>query len=256
MLILIGLGLETRDISIRGLEAATKASKAYLEQYTTFISDEYTNYLKEKIGQDIITIGRSELEEKAKETIKDANAKDVAILVPGDPLIATTHHATLIDTARQMKIKTKVYHASSIYSAAVGASGLDVYKFGPPTSIPFWSENYKPTSFLDLIKRNLTNDEHTLLLLDLNQKEKRPMMLVEAITLLKNAEEEKQFDIVDDDLKLVVLGDVGKDSQDVVYVKIGKIDALKERFNGKLLSLIIPGQLNFAEEDALKGLSL
>jgi diphthine synthase len=255
MLILIGLGLETRDISVRGIQAAKDADKVYLEQYTTFITDEYIAYLKDETGKEITVVGRSELEEKAIETIKDAKTKDIAILIPGDPLIATTHQATLIDTARGMKIKTKVYHATSIYAAAIGESGLDVYRFGETTTVPFWSDNYKPTSFLDKIKRNLENNEHTLLLLDLNQKEKRTMTLDEVVSLLKAADKEKLFDIITDDLKVIILGDVGKETQDVAYLKIGACKKAEKRFARKTLSLIIPAPMNFAEQEATKHLS-
>jgi diphthine synthase len=251
MLILIGLGLETKDISVRGLEAANAAAKVYLEQYTTFISDEYLAYLKSEIKQQMTVLGRSELEEKVKETINEAKTKDIAILVPGDALIATTHHTTILDTAKQMKIKTKVYHASSIYSAAIGESGLDVYRFGQTVTIPFWYENYKPTSYLDVIKKNLLNDEHTLLLLDLNQKEKRTMSLDEAVAQLKAAENEKLYDIIDDNLKILVLGNVGRETQELAYFRIGDAKKMQKRFNGKILSMIIPATLNFAEEEAL-----
>ncbi len=254
MLILIGLGLETKDISLRGLQAATEADKVLFEQYTSFISKEYLDYLKEATGQEMVSITREDMEEKAEATIKDAKDGNLAILVPGDPLVATTHYSTLIDAAHKMKIKTKVYHAASIYSAAVGESGLDVYKFGPPVTIAFWSKNYKPVSFLDSIKRNLENNHHTLLLLDIDQKNKRPMKLSEATELLKNAELERLFDIINEGLRIVILGNVGKDDQELAYVRIGDANKVEKRFEGKVLSLVVPAQLSFAEKESLERL--
>ena len=258
MLILIGLGMEMKDLSVKSLEELKKASKIYLEQYTTFISGEYLDYLKDETDKEIRVIGRKELEEGAKETIKGAKTGDVIILVPGDPLIATTHHTTLWNTANRLGIKVVVYHATSIYSAAVGESGLDVYKFGPPITIPFWAAKYKPTSFLDAINKNMRNSEHTLVLLDLEQKEKRPMRIMEAAELLKTADAAKKYDIINDDLQLLVLGDIGKKTEQISYLKfkdLGKIAAplrgknplnnnpLRTHLRRRRISLQIPCQI-------------
>ena len=251
MLILIGLGLETKDISIRGLQTATEAKRVYIEQYTAFVSDEYIKYLKDSIGQEISQLDRSDLEENAKKTISEAKKNDIAILVPGDPLIATTHFATLINTARKLGVKYKILHSSSIYSAAVGESGLDIYKFGPPVTIAYWSDKYKPTSFLDLINQNCRHDHHTLVLLDLNQKEKRPMRLEEAVSLLRQAENEKLLDIITDDLKILVMGNVGKENQQTAYVSIKDTAKVAKEFDGKMLVIIVPATLNFAEEESI-----
>lgn len=251
MLILIGLGMEMKDLSVRALEEIKKADKIYLEQYTTFISGEYLDYLKDEAGKEIRVIGRSELEEGANETIKGSKSGDVIILVPGDPLIATTHHTTLINTTYKLGIKTAVYHSASIYSAAVGESGLDVYRFGPPVTIPFWSPKYKPTSFLDSINRNLRNNQHTLVLLDLEQKEKRPMRISEAAELLRNSEAEKHYDLVNDDLMLLAMGDIGKKTSQITYLKFKEIPRITGSYDGKTICLVIPSTPTFAEEESL-----
>ncbi len=251
MLILIGVGLETKDISVRGLEAATEADRVYIEQYTAFIPKEYFDYLKETTGQEIEELSRSDLEENAKKTISGAGKADIAILVPGDPLIATTHHATLIDTARKMGIKCKILHSASIYSAAVGESGLDVYRFGPPVTVPFWSDKYKPTSFLESVKRNLENDQHTLLLLDLDQKGRKPMKLQEALSLLRLAEKEKEYDIINDNLMILVMGNVGRNDEQIRYTRLKEVEKSVSMFDNKLLVLVIPAKLSFAEEESV-----
>ncbi len=251
MLLLIGLGLEAKDLSVRSLEAIRGAKKVYLEQYTTFISGAYIEYLTSESGKDITIVGRSELEEGAMETLKGAKNEEIAVLVPGDPLIATTHHATLLDNARKLGIGYKVYHASSIFSAAIGESGLDVYKFGPTVTVPYWSEKYEPASFLDAINRNLRNSMHTLVLLDLNQKEKRPMSLDEAVNMLKVAEKEKEYDIVNDDLRVLVMGDIGKETQEIAYVSLKELGKITQRFAKKTLCLIIPSALTFAEKESI-----
>ncbi len=254
MLLLIGLGLDTKEISVKAMEELKKADRIFLEQYTTFISGEYIEYLRSESGREITILGRAELEEKASETLKGAKSKTTVVLVPGDPLIATTHYATILNIARKLGIKSKVYHSSSIYSAAVGESGLDVYKFGPPVTVAFWSENYKPTSFLDAIRKNLMNAQHSLILLDLDQKEKRPMALDEAIALLQAAEKEKEFGIIHDGLKIIIMGDVGKETQSIAYTSIKDIKKISAMFSKKILVLVVPSSPSFAEQESLFGL--
>ena len=246
---LVGLGLETKDISVRGLQAAIEADKVLIEQYTLFVSEGYLGYLKNAIGSEILEVGRPELEENAKDIVLSAARENIVILVPGDPLIATTHYATLVETAKKLGVSCKVIHAASVYSAAVGESGLDVYKFGVPVTIAYWSEKYRPTSFLDSINSNLKGNRHTMLLLDLEQKEKRPMSLDEALSLLRSAETEKKLGIITDEVKVLVMGDVGKESQDIAYARLGELKTLGKRFAGKFLVIIVPAQLTFAEEE-------
>ena len=247
LLLLIGLGLSEGDISIRAIEIAKKADKLFLDPYTNRISSNYINYLEKILGKDIAKLSRSDLEENAKATIGYAKNETVVIFVMGDPLIATTHN-TIIDLAEKMGIAVKVIHAPSIFTAAIGESGLDIYRFGSTTTIPFWSEKYKPVSFIDVINKNLQNNQHTLVLLDYNYKEDRAMSLGEAIDLLNKAQEERKINIIQ---KILVLADVGKESEDIVYADISALSKLSERFKGKLISLIIPSNPNFAEAESI-----
>ncbi len=247
MLFLIGLGLDKGDISARALAQLKKCNKILLDPYTNRVSDDYIKYIEEETGKKVEPLTRSDLEEKAKETIKAAKDEDIAIIVSGDPLIATTHHTTLLDLAVSEGIKAKVFHASSIFSAAIGISGLDIYKFGPTTTIPFWSERYKPTSFIDVIKKNIENGEHTLVLLDYDYKNERGMSLQEAFDLLEKARSAKGVKLE----KILVLGDIGKESEEIAYGNMQSLMGISGRFDGKVLSLIIPSHLNFSEEEAL-----
>ena len=48
---------------------------------------------------------------------------------------------------------------------AVGCCGLQLYHFGETVSIPFWTETWKPNSFVEKIDSNLRSGLHTLCLL-------------------------------------------------------------------------------------------
>ena len=84
-------------------------------------------------------------------------------------MVATTHNS-LLQTAKEDGIKTKILHASSIFSAVCGASGLQIYKFGKTATITFWRKNFEPDSFVDLIVNNQKIGAHTLCLLDIDKE--------------------------------------------------------------------------------------
>lgn len=54
---------------------------------------------------------------------------------------------------------------------AVGACGLALYNYGQTISIPFFTENWKPDSWLKRVKDNWNLGLHTLCLLDIKVKE-------------------------------------------------------------------------------------
>ncbi|MGA3021069.1 MAG: diphthine synthase [Candidatus Micrarchaeales archaeon] len=255
MLLLVGLGLETKDLSVRALEEIKTAKLLFLEEYTSFLSKDYLRFIGKETRKTLDVVSRQDLEERVKEIVKKAKNAKIAILVPGDPLIATTH-SIILNEAEKQGIECLVLHSSSILSAAIGESGLDAYKFGPVVTIPFWFANYKPTSFLDVLEKNMKNNEHTLLLLDIDQKNKRPMKIEEAVEVLNKAESARGSEGITDDLKVIVLADVGKKTQDIRYLKLGGLTKkIKEELDGKVLSLIIPAQLSFAEKESLDRVS-
>lgn len=252
MLFLIGLGLATKDLSARALEEITEADELLLETYTAFIPEDYLNFLEKQSGKKPRMIKRKDLEEDVKQTVAMAKSKNIVILVPGDPLIATTH-SIILNEAKKQGIKYEVTHAPSVFSIAIGESGLDVYKFGPTVTLPFWFENYKPTSFIGSIKKNLQNGQHTLLLLDIEQKKSRPMKLSEALEIIRKAQAASNSEPISQDAQLIVMANLGREDKIIKYVKVRDADSkLFEELEGKQLSLIVPGPMSFAEEENLR----
>ena len=251
MLFLIGIGLNNRDIPYSAVDDLKGADEVLVDQYTNFITDEDLAWISSEFGVSPKLIHRSDLEENAKLMVDKAKDQDIVLLVSGDPLIATTHH-TILDLAAKKGIEYKIHHSSNIFSGGIGESGLDIYKFGPTTTITFWSDKYKPTSFIDVVKKNFENGEHTMGLCDYHYNEKRRMKVAEAIELLHVADETKGYNFITEKSKILVLGDIGKATQEIRYLQVGKIGKEDLRaFEGKVITLIIPGPLNFAEEEAL-----
>lgn len=93
----------------------------------------------------------------------------VSFLVVGDPFCATTHTDLYLRCVNE-GVKVNVIHNASIVNA-MGCCGLQVYRFGEIVSIPFFTKNWRPTSFYQKIKQNATRGLHTLALLDIKVKE-------------------------------------------------------------------------------------
>ena len=91
MLYLVGLGIwDEGDISLRGLEVCKKSDSVYAELYTSAWGGDLGK-LERLIKGKIKLIKREGLEDRSARLVGEARRKDIAILVPGDPLSATTH---------------------------------------------------------------------------------------------------------------------------------------------------------------------
>jgi diphthine synthase len=236
---MIGIGLnDEKDITLKGLEAVKKCGSVYLEGYTSRLQCRVED-LEKLYGKKIIVAGRDMVEKKAEETIlKDARENDAAFLVIGDAFGATTH-TDLRMRALDAGIRVHIINNASILNA-VGVTGLELYKFGKTTSIPFDNGNVK-TPF-EVLKENQKMGLHTLFLLDLNPKENRYMTANNAIEyLLKQG--------LPDESICIGCARIGSDSP---MIKSGKAkDLLDSDFGDAPHCLIVPGKLHFMEEEAL-----
>jgi len=179
VLTLVGLGLhDYKDITLRGLEAVRDAEEVYLDTYTSKISCSLED-LQEFFGKEIREAKRSDLEEGSRKIIEMAKEKKVAILVPGDPTIATTHVSLLLE-AKRSGVKTMVINNASIINAICSLTGLQNYRFGRSATVSW----HRSKAFIDTIKANLSIDAHTLLFLDLNP----PMTIKEAVERILSLE--------------------------------------------------------------------
>lgn len=162
MFYLVGLGLDLEGISKEAFEICRKADKIYLENYTAEFP-----YPVEKIAEvvenKIIPLTRIMVESES--FIEEAKEKDIILLVYGNPLLATTHISLLLKCKKE-GIEYRVLHNASIFDA-IGETGLQICKFGKTASMPKWQENFKPKSFISLIKFNQTIKAHTLILVDI-----------------------------------------------------------------------------------------
>jgi diphthine synthase len=248
MLYFVGLGLyDEKDISLKGVEALKKAEEIYAEFYTARLFGTSISFMEEMLGVNIKILSREEVEEEAI-PLKNAEVKDVAFLSAGDTLIATTHSDMLIE-ARKRRIPVTIIHGSSILSAAPGIAGLQAYKFGKVTTVPFPEENYFPHSPYLAIKANMELKLHTLVLLDIRAHEGRYMTANDGLKYLLKVGEEREDGVISKDTLAVVIARAGSQTPVVRADKIGKL--IDEDFGGPLHCLMIPSDLHFIEAEAL-----
>ncbi len=250
MLKLIGMGIsDERDISLKGLDELKKCDIVFAENYTNIMKEGTIERLEEISGMKIEILEREDVEGEEK-ILSEAESKNVALLIPGDPLIATTHSSLLL-SAKKRKIKTKVVHSSSILSAAIGESGLHAYKFGKTATLSYWTDSYKPTTPYKIIETNKSNGMHTLLLLDIST-EKQPMHASHALELLRKIENELGKGIIKDDTELLVLSRVGYEDQKISFGTLSALMKKGESLGSPPFIFIIPGELHFSERDFIE----
>lgn len=248
MLFLVGLGLSEKEIPVGAIDICKKCD-VYLDKYTSRISKNTLNKIKELTGKEIIQLSRQEMEEGAKEIVKNAKTNDIAILFGGDPLIATTHKIFYIEALNQ-GVKIETIHANSIITAIIGESGLDFYRFGSTCTIPRFSEHYAPLSFYEKIETNHRNKEHSILLLDYDQNSETTLTIKEALMSLAMAEDKYKKGLIASTTKIMVMHNISLEDSQVIFTTIEKASNLD--LDEGVNVLIIPAELTSIEQEAVK----
>ncbi len=243
MLYLVGLGIwDEGDISLRGIEVCRKASRVYAELYTSVWGGDLKK-LENLIRKKVRVIGRRDLEEHSARLVREARRRDVAVLVPGDPLSATTHLG-LIEEARRKGVKVGIVHSSSVFTA-IAETGLNLYNFGRAVTVVTPTKKYKPESFYDIIRENKARGMHTLLLLDIK------MPVQEGLGILMDIERRKRRRVLRPGGRIIVASSIGSPNN---VIKYGTVPELIEEDLPPPAVIIIPGRLNFFEREFLEKL--
>ena len=263
MLYIIGLGLGWKDLSMKALEALSECQEVYLETYTS-VSDFTPLQLQKLLGKPIHLLDRKQTEEELL-FLEEAGVKNVALLVYGDPLAATTHQELLL-LAKKQNIKAQIVHAPSIFTV-VAETGLSLYRFGKVTSIPIPTENYKPESFFDVLKENQSIGAHTLFLLEIKTETGKSLKIGEAINILleinkTRAEKisagpsgtssalERKESAITEETPVIGCARLGTENS---MIKMGKASEIsKVDFGSPPCVLIVPSVLNHKEEEYLE----
>ncbi len=230
MFYLIGLGADLNSVSLEGLAACKKCSRIYLEKYTVHLPYAVSD-LEQVMGMKIHLLDRESVEKEM--FVDEAKKKDIALLVYGSPLTATTHISLLLKCKKE-KILYRVFHNASIFDS-VAETGLQMYKFGKVASMPTWKVDYKPKSFMQIVRENQSIGAHSLILVDIG------LSFQDALRQLKESLETPVE-------KIVVCSMMGTSQQQILFQPLKDLEKSKI---AEPFCFIIPGTLHFLEEEML-----
>ena len=239
MLYIIGLGLNVDGISKFGLQIVKRCKKIYLENYT--VEFPYSiEQLKEALGKKIHLADREFVE--SFEIIDEASRTDIALLVYGSPLTATTH-ISLLQEAKKSNVRYKIIYNASVFDA-VAETGLQLYKFGKITSMPKWDKekDFTPDSFMKIVQENQSMKAHSLILVDIGLKFR------DALHQLKESAKKQKIKLD----KILVCSKLGTKGKRIFYRNINDIKS-DSRVNAPYC-FIVPSKLHFVEREFLEEL--
>jgi diphthine synthase len=255
MLSFIGLGLyDERSITVEGRDVLRSADRAFAEFYTSRLVGATVADLEAAHDIGIEVRDRAGVEQQPDPILEAAEDQHVAFLTAGDTMISTTH-VDLRLRAVERGLDTEVIHGVTAQSAASSLTGLQNYRFGKATTLPFpyaHGGDDVPESVIDTVEANRERGLHTLVYLDIKVDGPRApdgdheayMTADTAAGLLAEGWQ---------DTLGVVVARAG--SPDAV-VAGGRLSALADRdFGDPLHLLVIPGELHHVETDALAGLA-
>jgi diphthine synthase len=228
MIYLVGLGLDDKEVTEKGLEAIRDADKVFAEFYTNTETIDLER-LESKTGSSIEKISRKEVEQ-ADKVVSEAEDKDITFLVSGDALTATTHY-DIKHRAEEKGIETEVIHAPSIFTS-IAETGLNVYKFGRTVTLP---EKGRPESVVEYIEKNDSIGLHTLILLDIG--------LCADEAAAKILEMRPEFA----ERETIILERANLETQKITATKLNEVE--ESEFEGPPHCLILPGDKSHKEEE-------
>lgn len=244
MLTFIGLGLyDERSITVEGRNSLRSADRAFIEQYTSRLVGTDIETLETEHGIETELRDRAGVEVDPEAILSAAETESVAFLTAGDPMISTTH-VDLRLRAADRGIDTRIVHGTTAEAAASSLSGLQNYRFGPATTLPFpyaHGAEGLPASVTSTIDDNRERGLHTLVYLDIKADREEFMTADVAAELLSEEYPETLA---------VAVCRAGSPDPLVAADSLSKLAA--REFGGPLHLLVVPGELHHIESEALR----
>ena len=253
MLTFVGLGLyDERSVTVEGRDAIAAADRTFAEFYTSHLVGAAVDDLEAAHDTIINVRDRAGVEQDPEPILSAAEDGDAVFLTAGDTMISTTH-VDLRLRAEERGIDTRVVHAPTAESAASSLTGLQNYRFGKATTLPFeWAHGGDgvPDSVVDTIEANRERGLHTLVYLDI--KVDHPRIEGDAYMTASEAAALLAVNWDADALGVVVARAGAPDAT----VRADRLGALADAdFGDPLHLLVVPGDPHHVERDALVGLA-
>ena len=258
---LIGIGPGNPDLlTLKALETAKKCDFRFLEGYTAILTKDNEIKINNLIGG-WEKLMRPDIE-NPDHILKLAKSHNVALLIVGDPLQATTH-IDLHLRCEEEGIICNIVPGISI-TTLIGITGLQNYRFGRQTTLVYPFNDYIPTSPFETILSNYNNDLHSLILFDLDPSgkgvdEQKPMkgeQAVEIMFKMKNKlseTSELSLDQINGNTKAVLCCNLGLSNQRITYSTLNSLgDGVGWDDDVLMGCMIIPTKLHDLERAALE----
>ena len=246
MLTFVGLGLyDERSITVQGRDAIRSADRVFAEFYTSKLAGATLEAVEQYHNTDIEVRSREGVEQHPEPILDAAEAGEAVFCTAGDTMISTTH-VDLRLRAHERGIDTRVVHGTTAEAAASSLTGLQNYRFGKATTLPFESSHGGegvPDSMVETIEANRERGLHTLIFLDIKVDDEREdyMSATQAAELLSTHWEAETL--------AVVVGQAGSDAPVVTADTLDNLAA--QTYGDPLHMLVVPGSLHYIERDAL-----
>jgi diphthine synthase len=254
MLTFVGLGLyDERSVTVAGRDAIRDADRVFAEFYTSRLVGTDIETLEDALETTIELRDRAGIEQDPEPILEAAESDDVVFCTAGDTMVSTTH-TDLRLRAADRGIETRIVHGTTAQTAAGSLTGLQNYRFGKATTLPFEDAHGGdgvPDSVVATIEDNRDRDLHTLVYLDIKV-------------------DDPHWDDSDDTYMTAshaaaMLAEPFPDTLGVVVARAGSPDPLvvadtldelaAQSFGEPLHLLVIPGSLHPLEADAVESLA-
>jgi len=254
MLTFVGLGLyDERSVTIEGRDAIREANRVFAEFYTSRLVGTDLDALETFHDTTIEVRDRAGVERDPEPVLEAAESADVVFLTAGDTMVSTTHTDLRI-RAEERGIETRIVHGTTAQTAAGSLTGLQNYRFGKATTLPFETAHGGdgvPDSVVATIEDNRERDLHTLVYLDIKvddphwaDSDDTYMTATQAAELLRG-----EFP----DQLAVVVARAG--SPDPLVAADTLASLATQDFGDPLHLLVIPGELHPIEDEALSAIT-
>ncbi|HEV8049028.1 MAG TPA: diphthine synthase [Thermoplasmata archaeon] len=244
----VGAGLgDERDLSRRAIDVLRSADRVFAEEYTSLLAEGTLDRIEAEIGRPVERLTRVELEAESAVLTALASVDRVALLVTGDPFVATTHVQIRL-AAEGAGHRWQYLPGPSILTAAASLLGLMHYRFGRVVSLPFADPGFDPVSPFESVGRNRAAGAHTLLLLDLRASEGRYLTASEALARFEGAAAGAAR--VDAETEFGVVARVGRADSSAWWGTKATLAGVE--FGPPLHTVVVPApELHFAETEAV-----
>lgn len=249
LLYFVGLGLGPKGITVEGIEAIKDSTRAYIEYYTSPHDPQLLRTLTELTSKELIVVDRLFVE-NGEQILREAEEGTVSLLVPGDPMIATTHNDLRV-RALKRGIRVKIVHSSTIVSAAPSISGLHYYKFGATITATKESVN-SVEQIYNLLHKNLLLGRHTMILLAFDSENGDSVLPSDVFKALIRCENNYKRNVISEDTFAIVLSRIAMKNQTLFAGKIKNM--VSKDYGEHPHTIIIPGSLHFTEREAISAI--